>query len=55
MNTYIITCNCYEPPVRDDISVKAQTLDQAWEKAIIKFCKKYKVQKDDVSITAVHQ
>jgi hypothetical protein len=54
-NTYIMTCNCYEPPIRENVSVKADTLDEAWDKAKQKFARKYKVKQSDVGITATQR
>ena len=54
MDKFTLTCNCYEPPVRADITVQAANLGEAWELAIKKFCRKYKAKKSDVSITATH-
>lgn len=55
MNNYTMTCNCYIPPVRDKIAVQAATLDEAWDKAKKKFCRKHKAKPDDVSITAIYR
>ena len=41
--------------MRADITVEAETLDVAWDKALAKFCRKYKVKKADVNITATHR
>ena len=53
MKEYILTCNCYEPMFREDVKVKANDLDEAWDKAKAKASRKYKAKKNDVSITAV--
>ncbi len=46
------TCNCYDPPFREEVSVKAKTFDEAWDKAKAKAARKHKAKKDDISITA---
>ena len=53
MKEFIMTCNCYEPMFREDIKVKANDLDEAWDKAKVKASRKYKAKKNDVSIAAV--
>ena len=55
MTEYILTCNCYEPMFREKFKVKANDLDEAWEKAKAKAYRKYKAKKNDVYITAVEQ
>jgi hypothetical protein len=55
MNEYTLTCNCYEPPVRDRITVQAETLDEAWNKAKKKFNRKYKAKLADINITGVER
>ena len=49
---YILTCNCYMPPFREDVKVKATDLEKAWKKAKEKAARKYKAKIDDISITA---
>lgn len=53
MINYTITCNCYDPMIRDNIQIKADTLDEAWSKAVKKFCRKHKAKPSNVVITAV--
>lgn len=55
MREFILTCNCYEPMFREDIKVKADNLDEAWDKAKAKAGRKYKAKKNDINITAVKQ
>lgn len=55
MKEFVLTCNCYEPMFREDIKVKAENLDEAWNKAKAKASRKYKAKKNDISITAVRQ
>lgn len=55
MNKYTLTCNCYAPLVRDNVTVRAETLEEAWDKAKKKFGRKYKAKTIDINITAVHQ
>lgn len=55
MKEFILTCNCYEPMFREDIKVKANDLDEAWDKAKTKASRKYKANKNDINITAVRQ
>ena len=50
---YTMTCNCYDPLFREEISVKANTPEEAWELAKKKAARKYKAKKDDIHITAV--
>lgn len=52
MKEYILTCNCYEPMFREDVKVKADNIEDAWDKAKAKVAKKYKAKKRDISITA---
>lgn len=53
MKEFILTCNCYEPMFREDIKVKANGFDKAWDKAKTKASRKYKAKKNDINITAV--
>lgn len=46
------TCNCYEPMFREDVTVTADTFDDAWNKAKERVAKKYKAKVEDVAITA---
>lgn len=55
MKEFILTCNCYEPMFREDIKVKANDLNEAWDKAKAKAGRKYKAKKSDINITAVKQ
>lgn len=55
MKEFTLTCNCYEPMFREDIKVKANDLDEAWNKAKTKASRKYKAKKSDINITAVRQ
>lgn len=55
MKEYILTCNCYEPMFREDVKVKAENLEEAWDKAKAKVGRKYKAKKIDINITAVRQ
>lgn len=52
---YTFTCNCYEPPVREDIRVFADSFNDAWEKAKAKFARKHKINKQDIYITALRK
>ena len=55
MKEFILTCNCYEPMFREDIKVKANNLDEAWDKAKAKAARKYKAKKSYINITGIHQ
>lgn len=55
MKEFILTCSCYEPMFREDIKVKAENLEEAWDKAKAKAGRKYKAKKRDINITAVKQ
>lgn len=33
MREYLMTCNCYEPMFREKFKVKANDIDEAWEKS----------------------
>ena len=46
------TCSCYEPPFYEKVSVKAETLDEAWDKAKKKAAGKHKAKVKDVAITS---
>jgi hypothetical protein len=46
------TCSCYEPPFREKVTVKANSFNEAWDKAIKKAARKYKAKAKDVSITS---
>ena len=51
---FILTCNdSIQAMVRENMTVTADTIDEAWEKAKTRFCRKYKTKKAYVSITAV--
>ena len=53
---YQLTCSdVIKAMVREDITVTANTLDEAWEKAKTRFARKHKTKKDYVDITAVHR
>ena len=52
---YTLTCSdIIKAMAREDITVTANTLDEAWEKAKVRFARKYKTKKEYVDITAVH-
>lgn len=54
--TYKLTCNDYiQAMARESITVSADTLDKAWDKAKTKFARKYKTQKSFVEITAAQR
>ena len=55
MKEYVLTCNCYEPMFREDVKVKAENLEEAWDKAKAKVGRKHKAKKSDINITAVKQ
>ena len=55
MEKYTLTCNCYEPPTRENITVTADSIDEAWNKAKKKFARKIKAKIEDVNITACHR
>ncbi len=55
MKEFILTCNCYNPMFREDIKIKANDLEEAWDKAKTKAARKYKAKKIDINITAVKQ
>lgn len=55
MKKYTVTCNCYEPPMRANITVEAESLGMAWDKAKKKFARKYKAKLGNISITATHR
>lgn len=42
MNEYLLTCNCYELMFREKFKVKANDLDEAWEKAKAKAYRRLK-------------
>ena len=51
-----LTCNdSIKAMAREDVTVSAKTLDEAWDKAKAKFARKHKTRKDYVNITAVHR
>ena len=51
---YILTCNdVIKAMAREDITVTANSLDEAWDKAKVRFARKYKTSKRFVNITAV--
>lgn len=52
MKEYTLTCNCYEPMFREDVKVKANDIEEAWNKAKTKAARKYKAKKIDINITA---
>lgn len=45
-------CNCYDPPFREEVTVRAETFDEGWEKAKKKAAKKYNANRNDVAITS---
>lgn len=55
MYQYFMTCNCYDPLFREEIEVKAETIDDAWYKAKKKAARKYKAKVDDISITSTRR
>lgn len=55
LQKFFMTCNCYEPPFREEVVVKADNVDEAWDKAKKKVARKYKVKADDISITSVRR
>lgn len=55
MKEFILTCNCYEPMFRENIKVKANNLEEAWDKAKSKAARKFKAKKHNINITAVKQ
>ncbi len=49
-----LTCNdAYYAMVREDITVTATSLDEAWDKAKTRFARKHKTKKAYIDITAV--
>ena len=51
---YTLTCSdVIKAMAREDITVTANTLDEAWDKAKANFARKHKTKKDYVDITAV--
>ena len=51
---YILTCSdVIKALAREDITVTASSLDEAWDKAKVRFARKYKTSKLFVNITAV--
>lgn len=48
------TCNCYEPEFREDITVTAETFDEAWDLAKKKMARKHKAKLFNIRITASH-
>lgn len=55
MKKYTLTCNCYDPPKRADITVEAESIADAWGKAKRCFSRRYRVKQSDVNITATHR
>ena len=49
-----LTCSCYEPPFIETVSIKAEDLDEAWDKAKKKSARKHKAKVADICITACH-
>lgn len=53
---YILTCNdTIQSMTREKITVTADTLDEAWEKAKQRFIRKFHTQKMYVAITGVER
>lgn len=53
---YRLTCSdIIKAMARETITVTANTLDDAWEKAKTRFARKYGTKKDYISITAVER
>jgi len=51
-----LTCSdCIQAMEREVITVTAETLDEAWEKAKFKFARKYHTKKAYVDITAIER
>ena len=51
-----LTCSdCIQAMEREVITVTAETLDEAWEKAKIKFARKYRTKKAFVNITGIER
>lgn len=51
---YVLTCNdAYNAMVREDITVEAEDLDEAFEKARKRFCRRHRTKAEYVDITAV--
>ncbi len=51
---YILTCNdAIKAMAREDMTVNAATLDEAFDKAKRRFARKYKTSRNYVDITAV--
>lgn len=51
-----LTCNdAYQTMVREDVVVDANNLDEAFEKAKSKFCRKHKTKRAWVDITGVQK
>ena len=51
-----LTCSdCIQAMEREVITVTAETLDEAWEKAKSKFARKYRTKKSYVNITGVER
>ena len=46
------TCSCYEPPFIVRVKVKANSFDEAWNKAIKKAARKHKAKGKYVAITS---
>ena len=53
---YALTCSdAIQAMARETVTVTADTLDEAWEKAKAKFARKYKTKKAYVDITETHR
>ncbi len=53
---YRLTCSdVIKAMARETVTVTANTLDDAWEKAKTRFARKYRTKKDYVNITAVER
>lgn len=56
MEKFVLTCNdTIRALVREDVTVTAETLDDAWELAKKRFARKHKTRKEYIDITAVRR
>lgn len=54
--TVILTCSdAVQAMERENVTVKAETLDEAWKIAKKRFARKYKTKQEYVDITAVRR
>lgn len=55
MYNYFMTCNCYEPMFREEFSVYAEDINEAWDKAKTEASHKYDVNVENIAITSTRR